>query len=165
MSSPILTGDKSEVRPSLRPAPERAWRAVAWFGGALALIGWAEMALFLYPWGMGSREWEFGVTAQMLGSLPLPTIGMAALLGAAFAIGSRRGLLTVGVLLGLFAVVIWGLLVLHWLVVPIALKAPAAAQVTIRQTIGRATVSGVGFGLLYLGGAVISVARVTRSKP
>lgn len=164
MSSPILTGEESKVRPPLRPAPERAWRAVAWFGAMIALIGFAEAVVYLYPWGFGSREWEFGMSAQLLGALPLPTMGMAAVLASAFAQGNRRGMIALGVVLGALGLVIWALLVLFWLVVPLALSAPAAGQPVIRQTIMRATIAGGGFGVLYVGAAVVSIMRATRSR-
>jgi len=163
--SHVLTDDKKAGHKSGATAsPARAWRAVAWFGAVITVIGLAEAATYLYPWGFGSREWEFGATAQLLGSLPLPTMGLAAMLAAAYALGSRRGLYGMAVLLSVLGLLALGLLALFWLVVPIALKAPAAGQPVIRQTIMRATIVGFGFGVLYLGAAIASLLRVIRSR-
>jgi len=165
MATQILTVDrKTAPRPAQHASSPRAWRTVAWFGAAIAVIGLAEAAVYLYPWGFGSREWEFGVSAQLLGSLPLPTIGLAAMLAAAHALGSRRGLLGMAIRLGMLGLVALALLVLFWLVVPLAMQTPAAGQAVIRQTIMRATIAGVGFGLLYVGAAITSLMRVTRSQ-
>ena len=70
VAAPILAERRIDAVRPLQPSPDRAWQAVAWFGAGLALIGFAEAAVYLYPWGFGSREWEFGASAQLLGSLP-----------------------------------------------------------------------------------------------
>jgi len=162
--APLRAEGRGEQARGPAPSPDRAWKGLAWFGGVLALIGFANAAVYLYPWGFGSREWEFGATAQLLGSLPLPTVGLAMVLAAAVALGTRARLLGIGATLLVLAVGTLVLVGLFWLVVPLALKAPAAAQPLIRQTILRATISGFGFGALYLAGAVFSFRRVTRTN-
>lgn len=164
MTAPILAERRAETPRSLPKTPERAWKALGWFGAVLTVIGLAQAAVYLYPWGWGSREWEFAASAQILGALPLPTMGLAGMLAAAVARGNRGGLLGLSLAFGVLAVVVLVLLVMFWLVVPIALGNTAAAgQPVIRQTIARATISGVGFGLLYFGAAVFGIVRVRRT--
>jgi hypothetical protein len=55
-------------------------------------------------------------------------------------------------------------LALHLLAAPVALRmTPAPAVETIRQTIARTTLNGLGFSLLYITGAVVSLRHLTRT--
>lgn len=147
---------------------DAAWRALGWFGFFMAVIGLGQLALYFFPApGFGSPEWEYGASAQMIGALPLPTVGLAALLAAAFATGSRRGLIGLGIVLVLLSLVVFAALALFWSVVPMALRAtPEPASGAIKQTIARTTLSGFGFSFLYLWAAfatITTVRRFTRS--
>lgn len=158
--------DTAPAAPRTLPsAPRSAWKAVAWFGLVIAIIGFGQMLIYLYPaMGFGSPEWEFATPAQMIGSLPFPTMGVAAMLAAALALGSRRGLTALAVLLlalTLFAVFA---LLLFWLVVPVALRnAPEIAGTNIRQTVLRTTLSGLGFAVLYAGSAIAAVRHLRKA--
>jgi cation transport ATPase len=142
-----------------------AWRAVGWFGGSLAFIGVAQVALHLYPdMGFGIPEWEFGITAQILSALPFPSMGIAAFLSAMLALGKRRVVMATSILLAIFGVLVLCALGLFWLNAPLALRSsPAVTSVMLKQTIARTTLNGFGFGLLYLVTAGIALRRVTRT--
>jgi hypothetical protein len=165
MSSTILTGTESK-RSTRVSSPAAGWRTLGWFGFFMAGIGLGQLALYFFPaTGFGSPEWEYGASAQMIGALPLPTVGLAALFAAAFASGSRRGLVALGIVLLLIAVAVFGALALFWSVAPMAMRAtPEPAVDAIRQTIARTTLSGFGFGILYLGAAWLAVREVRRSS-
>lgn len=158
----------SKSRPRRAPAVFHGspWRVLGWFGLLMTLIGIGQLILYLYPaMAFGSPEWEYGASAQLLGALPFPTIGLAALFAAAAGSGSRRGLLALFVLLLLMVLSVFAVLALFWSVVPMALRAtPAAMREPVYQTIGRATLSGVGFGILYLWAAGLAVRQLKRTS-
>src|SRR5688572_2447486 len=137
MSTIITTKD----RPTKGPAVYRGspWKALGWFGAIVTLIGLGQLALYFYPaMAFGSPEWEFGASAQLLGALPLPTIGLAALFAAGAGSGSRRGMTALAVFLVLMAVAVFGVLVLFTTVVPMALQAtPGNLREPIYQAMGR----------------------------
>jgi hypothetical protein len=164
MSSTILKGS---ARGSATVAsPDAGWRSLGWFGVFMAVIGLGQLGLYFFPaTGFGSPEWEYGASAQMIGALPLPTVGLAAMVAAAFATGSRRGLMGLGVLLVLLAVAVFAALALFWSVAPMAVRAtPEQAEGAIKQTIARTTLSGFGFGFLYLWAAFVAIRQVRRSS-
>jgi hypothetical protein len=157
------------TRPSGRPTPvdptsRFAWKVATGLGAALSAIGLGQLAITVYPAGFGSLEWEFGATAQALGSLPLPTVGLAALLAALHAHNARRAAWALSLILMALALAVLASLALHLLAAPVALRmTPAPAVETIRQTIARTTLNGLGFSLLYITGAVVSLRHLTRT--
>ena len=161
--STIIT---SRDRPSKAPAVYRGspWRALGWFGAIMTLIGLGQLVLYFYPaMGFGSPEWEFGASAQLLGALPLPTVGLAALFAAGAGSGSRRGMFAIAVLLFLMAIGVFGVLAMFGTVVPMALQATQAnLREPIYQAIGRSVLSGFGFGFLYLWAAWLAVRQMKR---
>lgn len=164
MSTPIVMAEKRRPAP-VRPdpaAPDAAWRSLTAFGCALAVIGFGQVAINFYPAGFGSAEWQFGVTAQALSSLPLPSMGLAAILAGVVATSSRRGLLSTAIVLVLAALLTGLALAAFWAVVPVALSASAGspAAAAVRQTVARATLTGAGFGFIYLFGAVLAFRRL-----
>jgi hypothetical protein len=162
--SGIITGKDRQERTRTLVSMEAPWRVIGWFGFILTLIGVGQLVLYIYPsMGFGSPEWEYGASAQLLGALPLPTIGLVALFVAASGSGSKKGLTALAFALGLLAIAVFATLVLFWSVVPIALRAtPAAMRDPVIQTIARTTLSGFGFGLLYLWAAWLAVRGLKR---
>lgn len=163
MNARIVLGDERSARPGHRGSAGAAWRSLGWFGIALAAIGLGQAAIYFVPPAFGSPEWEFGTLAQVLGSLPLPTMGLAAMLAAAVALGARRSLVALAVLLAVLGLAVLIGLAVFWSVVPMAVRgAPEMAAGAIRQTVARSTLSGLGFGLLYLFAAVVAVRQRKR---
>jgi hypothetical protein len=142
------------------------WRALGFFGLVVTLVGLGQLILFVYPsMAFNSPEWEYGASAQLIGALPLPTIGLVALFVAAVAAGSKRGLMVLGLLLLLLGLAVLAALGLFWSVVPMAIRGtPVAMRDPVIQTIGRTTLSGLGFGILYLWAAWLAVRGVKRSS-
>lgn len=162
----VLTVPRDESRSGARPgSPSSAWRAAGWFGAALAVIGYGQVLLNFYPAaGFGSPEWEFGAMAQVLAGLPLGSMGLAALLAAALANGARRGQIALAVVLAVLGLAVLGALAVFLTVAPLALKgAPAIASDTIRQTIAKTSLMGVGFALLYLLAAAGTLRHLMRT--
>jgi hypothetical protein len=142
-------------RPKVLPT-HKGWRAVGWFGLLLAVIGFADMSLYLIPPGFGSTEWTFGTMARLLISLPLPTIGVAAVVGALLVNRARPAMIgaaSVVLLLGLGIAVAY---VLFLTTVPLALQGAEGPQaLVIVRTIARTSFMGVGFGLAYLVAGIV----------
>jgi hypothetical protein len=162
--STIVTSKERQRQP---PAvfQKSPWRVLGIFGFVFTLIGIGQLILYVYPsMGFGSPEWEYGASAQLIGALPVATIGLAALFAAAAGSGSKRGMILLGVLLLLMALGVFAALGLFLTVVPMALKAtPANMRDPVYQTIGRTLLSGVGFGLMYLWAAWVAVRQMKRS--
>ncbi len=164
MSTIITNKDRPRRAPAVFHGSP--WRVVGWFGFILTLIGIGQLVLYLYPsMAFGSPEWEYGASAQLLGALPLPTIGLAALFVAASASGNRTGLIVLALLLVLLAIAVFAIFGLFWTVVPMAIRGtPPALREPVYQTIGRSTLSGLGFGVIYLWAAWLAVRQVKRSS-
>lgn len=162
--STILTS-KDRQRPPPATFNKSPWRVLGWFGFVITAIGVGQLILYVYPsMGFGSPEWEYGASAQLIGALPLPTIGLAALFAAGAGAGSKRGMVVLGVILVLMAFAVFAVLGLFLTVVPMALKAtPGNMRDPVYQTIGRTLLSGVGFGILYLWAAWLAVRQMKRS--
>jgi hypothetical protein len=136
---------------------------VGWFGFLIATIGFADIALYLYPPAFGVPEWEFATLTAVLSALPLSTIGMAGIVGALLVNPVRLWLTVMAVALLLLAAAVAGGYVLFLLDVPMALEAARAGPQApaIYRSIARSTIMAVGFGSAYL------VAGITllRSRP
>lgn len=131
---------------------------VGWFGLLLALIGLGDALINWYPLATQSPEWEFGTIATTFGSLPLMTMGLAAVLASFFARGIRWGLITMAVTLLLLGLLVIGLFLLFVTDVPLALRATSRtlARVAIRRGIARTAILGVGFSVGYLAAAAMA---------
>lgn len=160
----LLVGAKaSRIGAAAARPVQRGWRAVGWFGLLLAVIGFADMGLHLFRPAFGSAEWQFATMAAMMASLPLPTIGLAALVGALLVNQARvPGMITAAALLVLGLAIAAGY-VLFLLQLPLALSAAAGPQGTaIYRTIARTTIMGVGFGSAYLIAAIMLFRHLPR---
>ncbi len=146
------------------PAPRTAWRELGWFGLLIAIVGLIDLAVNWYPVRFGSPEWEFGTIAGTMGSLPLMTIGLAALLASLLARGRRWGVMTTAVVLLVLGAALVALMAIFALDVPLALKAAAhsPAGPALRKTIIRTGLLGLVFSLGYLAAGVGSVVSTKR---
>lgn len=136
-----------------------AWRPLGWFGLLFVVIGLADMALVWYPLRPGNPTWEFGAIDLAFSTLPVLTIGIAAVLAAALGRGRRRAAMFWAVMCtGLGLACVAGYLV-FLSDVPLALRnAPAEVLTGVKKAVFRNTVFGVAFASAYLG-AGIAVLR------
>jgi len=129
------------------------------------MIGAGDTALHWYPLALGSPEWEFGTVATTMATLPMPTMGLAAILGSLLARGARRGIVTMAVVLlvlGLAVLAAYGLFLLD---VPLALKAATGpAALPLKKAIVRTTVMALGFGIAYVLAAIGSLRHVSKRR-
>ena len=125
---------------------------MGWFGFLIAAIGFADIALYLYPPSFGVPEWEFATIIAVLSALPLSTIGLAAMVGALLVNPARVSLTLMAIVLLLLAVAVIGGYVVFLLDLPLALEAARTGPQgpAIYRSIARATIMAVGFGLAYL---------------
>ncbi|MGD8322576.1 MAG: hypothetical protein PVJ02_19140 [Gemmatimonadota bacterium] len=160
----ILVKEEGSRRSSpVVPSQPVAWKVIGWFGLLLAVIGAVDAALHWYPPAFNSPEWEFGTVATSVGALPLPTIGLAALLGSFVARGVRWGMITMAVVLlalGLAVLAAYGLFLLD---VPLALNAATGPAATaLKKAIVRTTVMGPGFALAYIWASIVVLRHLSR---
>ena len=139
-----------------------AWRFVGWLGIVLLVVGVVDIALRWYPTAFKSTEWEFATTSISIASLPLLSIGATTLLFSFLARAARTGVMIVGVLFTLLALLVIAWLVLFALDVPVALGAITAAgpRTEIIKNVVRTLVMGGAFFLLYVAGAAVSFRYV-----
>jgi hypothetical protein len=147
----LIIGGGEKTAKGRAASTHRGWRAVGWFGLLLAVIGFADLSLYLIPPRFGVAEWEFATLTAVFSALPLSTIGIAGMVGALLVNQTRGGLIAMGVaLLVLAAAVGLGYLV-FLLNLPLALNAATGPQgPAIYRSIARATIMAGGFGLAYL---------------
>lgn len=160
----VAIREEEGVVQDVRPAPARAWAALGWFGLLLALIGLGDFSTNWYPFSLGSAEWEFVTVATSLGTLPLVTMGLAAMLASFLARGVRWGIVTLSVVLLVLGILVLCAYVLFLTDVPMALKGTAgtAVALSIRKTVVRTSFLGPGFGVGYIVAAVVSLRSLRR---
>lgn len=160
----ILVANARPARPaSAAPAPHAAWRWLGWFGLVLALAGLGDWAIALTPPHFGTLEWEFGTIVATYSGLPLVTMGFAGLLAAALARGIRWQLITMGIVLLLFAAVLVAGLVIFALDVPIALQSvQGIAHLGIVRATAKTGMLGVLFGVGYAAAGVAALRHAKR---
>lgn len=150
-SSLVVGGNAPRAVPGRAAPTHLGWRAVGWFGLLLAVIGFADLSLHLFRPAFGSAEWEFATMAAMLASLPLPTIGLAVVVGALLVNQARLWSIVASVVLLVLVLLIAAAYTIFMLNLPVALTAAVGPQGSaIYRTIARTTVMGVGFGSAYL---------------
>ena len=131
------------------------WKALGGFGALLAAVGLVDLALYWFPPSFASPEWEFATVAATMSSLPLPTIGMAALVASLLVRGGPKSRLSAGLGLLLIALLIAAAYALFLLNLPLALTAASGPQgPAITRAIIRTSVMAVGLGSGYLVAAI-----------
>lgn len=164
----LIQADTQAIDPIAVSAPRAAWRMLGRFGVLLAVIGGIDIVLHWYPPAFKSPEWEFGTAATTLGALPLPTMGLVAVLASGLARAVRANLVAMAVIFSILTLFVFSALLVFMLDVPLALNAVSAANVPpqaateLKRTIARTVVMGLGFGSLYLYGAIVSIRFLLR---
>jgi hypothetical protein len=145
------------------PAPRAGSPGVlVGLGMALALVGWSDLLLNLYPLRIGNPDWEVGTTSVIFDSLPLATIGLGVALHGALA--GRR--VWGGRILGAAALLVFAgmvtLLGLYLLALPVVWRAlsPAVQQPFLLSSMRTLFVASV-YLVLY---GWLGVAGIRRSR-
>jgi len=114
-----------------------------------AVVGGVDVLLTWYPLHFGSAEWEFGTVTATLNGLPLFTMGMALMVAAAVAGGSRRGVRTLAVAFVVVAVAIALAAILWVTTVPIALHSVAdpVVKTGLKKAIAKTCVQAIAYPL------------------
>ncbi len=145
----IITGAAPEPRSAVARVahPEHAWSALGWMGLAFILIGLVDLALAWYPAALGSPEWEFGTIGASLNGLPLPALGLALILGAGVARGSRWQMrVASGVAIAL-TLLLLGFAFIYATVIPVALA--DAANGVLRMGLMKSIAKAVALLVIY----------------
>jgi hypothetical protein len=146
-SGKVLLDEKEAERPPLTPAPEFGWYLLSWIGLVFVLVGGLDLALTWYPFGFGNPEWEFGTVSAVFDGLPVPTLGLALLLGAGVAAGSRWLVRVMAIALALAALAIVVAFVLYATNIPIALQ--TVTEPLVRLGLKKAITKTCGQALFY----------------
>ena len=166
MSTPhvVIQADRKALNPISVTAPRTAWRLLGWFGLLLALVGFLDVALQWYPTSFKSPEWEFGTITNSFSTLPLLSIGLMLMLASYLTRAERAGVVAMAIVLSLLLVLIVGAFLLFLSDVPLALNASNQAVVvlTMKKSIVRTSVMGLGFGAAYLVAVVVSCRYLFR---
>lgn len=152
----------SEARPSfLDPF------AVLGLTGILFLVvGGTEIATQLFPWGLGSPEWEFGTYSSVMDSFPLFTMGLGFV--TVFAIArDKRGLAKVmGILFIVVALLIFAGAFLYATNVPQALRVGprSPVQTGLKKAVTKATLQSAIYPIAYLWLGVFALRHSGRKR-
>lgn len=150
--SKILTG-RDLPGPAEAPAvePSRSWSVWAWTGLAFLVVGGADLVLTWFPMQFGNREWEFGSVTAALNGLPVPMLGLAAMIWAAGE-GRRKwmALLSLAAAIVLLLGILGG--VVLWATgIPLALQSvPAQVSMGLKKALVKTSVQGVVYPLLLI---------------
>lgn len=143
----ILVHSETAARASLPLAPEVGWSLLALVGTVFLVVGLTDLGLAWIPARIGNADWEFGTVSRTYENLPLTTLGLALLLGAAAARGSRWLLVIVSIVCLLVAAGLLFAGVLYASNIPLALR--TVTDPVPRSGLKRALVKGAVQGTLY----------------
>lgn len=162
MAPRILSSSAPADPPGRSGESEGSGNAVwAWVGLTFLVVGGVDLLLTWYPLDMGNREWEFGSYTAAMNGLPVPVLGLAALLHAGK--DGRRWVLAIAALaaLGLLGMVLLGG-VLWATGIPLAMEAvPAQLAVGLKKALVKTAVQGVAY-TAFLGYVLWRAARGVR---
>jgi hypothetical protein len=157
---------KTRSRSAVVAPVHRAWRALGWFGGVLALVGGMDVLLVFYPARFGDPSWEFGVADSAVASLPLLVMGLAAPMASALAQQKKWQTRIVAGLCLFIGLGIFAGYVVYLTNVPMALRAaPPEVSVGIQKSIVRTTLMSVAFGASLIIGAIMAFRAVRTFSP
>ena len=153
LSAPTGILTKSQAVRSVKEnvASRQAWSVAAWVGFGLAIIGFTDVVLGMYPFSPGNTDWEFGAVSAALDSMPLGTIGLGAATVATLLAGRTLMLRIMSVFQGAVVAFLIAAMALYSLSIPLVLKAvPAAMQGQITISIVKAFLLAVTYICLYV---------------
>jgi hypothetical protein len=164
-SKVLVREDGKKSRPAAAPDAASAWRWIGGFGLVLAVVGMGDFVLAWYPTNWGSPEWEFATVTASYSGLPLPTMGLTALLASAVARGVRWQILLMSVGLILFAFALLAGFLLFLTTVPVALGAVQGLPLLgIKKAVAKTTLLAIAFPGTYLLAGILGFRRLRRHR-
>jgi len=161
----LVSEEGKKAAGPIAPDTKTAWKWIGWFGLVLAIVGLWDFALTWYPMNWGSLEWEFATVAASYSGLPLPTMGLIALMASAIARGVRWQIVLMSVGLIAFAITLLIGFILFLTTAPIALRSvEGVALVGIKKVIAKTTMLAVMFPTAYLVAGIVGLRHLRRSK-
>lgn len=144
---------------------ERAWRWVAWFSLVLTLAGFGDWVLAWIPTRFGNPDWEFGTVVSTISGLPLISIGLAGLVGAAFVTGIRWQLMTLATFLFAFGTAVILSVAVLALNIPLALNAvEGVAETGILKALAKTFFLAGLFVACYFGAGVAALKFLAKKR-
>jgi hypothetical protein len=129
----------------------QGWRTLGLFGLLLSVVGLSDVLLVWYPLGFGNAAWEFAVIDQSFSSLPLLSVGLAAMLAAALSIGPQWRVRLVALPIMILGIMLAGAFVLYLLDIPVVLNmTPPEVAVGVKKAIVKTTIMAIAFPGAYL---------------
>jgi hypothetical protein len=140
-------------------ANQAGWRFLGYFGWLLAVVGLTDVLLAWYPANVGDPTWEFGAVTIGYTSLPLLTMGLAAMLASMVALGHRWRGRIVAIVIMLFGLALLTAYVVFYLMnVPVALElTPPAVVVGLKKAIVKTSVLAAAFSLSYIAAGIMAL--------
>lgn len=148
----VLLAKRERGTPPLAEDPDFGWYLLGWIGLVFTIVGAADLLLTWYPFNLGNPEWEFGTVTAALDGLPVPTLGLALLLGVGAARGQRWLMRTVAVAFALLALVIVMAAILYASNIPLALQSvpDPVVQTGLKKAITKSTIQSVVYPIAFL---------------
>lgn len=162
--SVILTGRAEPAATATMTEPSRNWSVWAWVGFAFLIVGGVDLLLTWLPLRFGNQAWEFGNVTSSLNGMPVPVLGLAAVLWAAIE-GRRRWLAGVALAVaGVFLLAILVGLVLWATGIPLALQSvPAQLAVGMKRALVKTGIQGVVYPVLMVF-MIVRALRLVRHR-
>jgi hypothetical protein len=147
------------------PSLEAAWLWIGRFALLLTLVALGDWLLAWIPTRFGSTEWEFGTIVATFSGMPLLTMGLAGVYGAAIARGIRWQIIATSWVLLVLAMLLFGALLVFALDIPVALRAvEGPARLGILKAIAKTGMIGILFGGAFVFAAIGGLRHAKRSR-
>lgn len=145
----VLTDDRQRGR-RLPGGPARAYKAMGWIGLGFLVVGCLDFGLVWVSPQFGSLEWRFAAAAQGLGTLPVPTLGLALMMVGGFHVERRWWPVLAGVAAVLLGIAVLGTVGLWLPSVRLAMDSvPADQRMGLFRTLGRMAVQSLAYPLMF----------------
>lgn len=147
------------------PSVDFGWSLLGWVGLVLAVVGAQDLLLALIPFRVGDPQWEFGTVTAALNGMPVLTMGLALMVGAAASGGSRWALRVLGVALWALAGLILVGFTIYALTIPLAIGSVSdpAIALGLKKAIVKTAVQAVLYPLAFTAMGIAAFRRTQRA--
>ena len=145
----VLKDDRQRDR-MLPGGPDRAYKAMGWIGLGFLVVGCLDFGLVWVPPQFGNLEWRFSAAAQGLGTLPVPTLGLALMTVAGFHARRRWWPVLAGVASVLLGLAVLGTVGMWAPSVAVVLDTvPPDQRMGLYRSLGRMAIQSLAYPLMF----------------